>query len=415
MAAPPAREGWDMRRFRRYFLSISAGGLAFSVRAGFDPLLLDNAPFVFFLPAVLVACFFLGRGPAALTTGLGLVLGDVFFQPPRGTPTVAYDALAEGLAYLIVAFLIIGFWPARQRFTAWLERAFLDLDPHRAQRPVRLAQANTTSRDRRLAAILAADVAGYSRLMGQDDEGTLAALKELRRALVDPKIDEHRGRIVKTTGDGALVEYASPVEAVRCAAEIQSAMSQRNVAVPADRRIEFRIGINVGDVIIDGADIFGDGVNVAARLEGIAKPGGISLSEDVYRQVRGKIDIPMVDAGEQRLKNIANPVRVYRIEPAAVSAAGGGRSPRVGWRWPWSTRATAGAAIPVAIVLAAVGWFVLFAHGAGPSKPVSTSAIPMIVVLPFANQTGDEGQDYFVDGVTQEVINALGRFNTLRV
>jgi len=269
--------------------------------------------------------------------------------------------------------------------------------------------------ERRLAAILAADVAGYSRLMGQDEEGTLAALKELRRTLIDPKIDEHRGRIVKTTGDGALVEFASPVEAVRCAAEIQSAMSERNVAVPGDRRIEFRIGINVGDVIIDGADIFGDGVNVAARLEGIAKPGGISLSEDVYRQLRGKIDIPMVDAGEQRLKNIANPVRVYRIEPAAVSAAGGGRSPRVGWRWPWSTRATAGAAIPVAIVLAAVGWFVLFAHGAGPSKPVSTSAIPMIAVLPFANQTGDEGQDYFVDGVTQEVINALGRFNTLRV
>src|SRR5215472_15752392 len=180
MTAPPAREGWDMWRFRRYFLSITAGGLAFSVRAGFDPLLLDNAPFVFFLPAVLVACFFLGRGPAALTTGLGLVLGDVFFQPPRGTPTVAYDALAEGLAYLIVAFLIIGFWPARQRFTAWLERAFLDLDPHRAQRPVRLAQANTTSRDRRLAAILAADVAGYSRLMGADEEGSA------RRAEDDP-------------------------------------------------------------------------------------------------------------------------------------------------------------------------------------------------------------------------------------
>src|SRR6516164_8041130 len=132
MAAAPAREGRGMRRSRRYSLSITAGGLAFSVRAVLDPLLLDNAPFVFFLPAVLVACFFLGRGPAALTTGLGLVLGDVYFQPPRGTPTVAYDALAEGLAYLIVAFLIMGFWPAGQRFTAWLERAFLDLDSHRA-------------------------------------------------------------------------------------------------------------------------------------------------------------------------------------------------------------------------------------------------------------------------------------------
>jgi adenylate cyclase len=275
--------------------------------------------------------------------------------------------------------------------------------------------------ERRLAAILAADVAGYSRLMGQDEEGTLAALKELRKSLIDPKIQEHRGRIVKTTGDGALVEFASPVEAVRCAAEIQSAMSERNAAVPPDRRIEFRIGINVGDIIIDGADIFGDGVNVAARLEGIAKPGGICLSEDVYRQVRGKLSIAMVDAGEQRLKNIANAVRVYRIESEAVLTHGGWPSPHVGWRWPWSMRTTAGAAILVGIILAAVAWFALFsdgreiAHDARPSKPISTSAIPMIAVLPFANQTGDEGQDYFVDGVTEEVINALGRFNTLRV
>jgi class 3 adenylate cyclase/TolB-like protein/Tfp pilus assembly protein PilF len=267
--------------------------------------------------------------------------------------------------------------------------------------------------ERRLAAILAADVAGYSRLMGQDEEGTLAALKELRKSLIDPKIREHRGRIVKTTGDGALVEFASPVEAVRCAVEIQSAMNERNAAAPADRRIEFRIGINVGDIIIDGEDIFGDGVNVAARLEGIAKSGGIALSEDVYRQVRGKINVAMVDAGEQHLKNIANAIRVYRIESAPVAFGG--------WSWSWSMRTKAGAAIALGVILGAVAWFALFsdgriiAFGARASKPIPTSAIPMIAVLPFANQTGDEQQDYFADGVTEEVIDALGRFNTLRV
>ena len=302
-----------MRRFRRYFLSITAGGLAFSVRAGFDPLLLDNAPFVFFLPAVLAACFFLGRGPAALTTGLGLVLGDVFFQPPRGTPTVAYDALAEGLAYLIVAFLIIGFWPARQRFTAWLERAFLDLGPHRAQRPVGLAQANTTSRDRRLAAILAADVAGYSRLMGADEEGTLAALKTIQHELTDPKIAAHGGRVVRSNGDGTLVEFASVVDAVRCAAEMQEAMAERNVGVPTDKRIEFRIGINLGDILIDEGDIFGDDVNIAARLEAMAEPGGICVSRFVHDQVRGRLDLAFEDMGKQALKNIANPIQIYRV------------------------------------------------------------------------------------------------------
>jgi adenylate cyclase len=167
--------------------------------------------------------------------------------------------------------------------------------------------------ERRLAAILAADVAGYSRLMGVDEEGTLAALKVLRKSLIDPKIAEHRGRIVKTTGDGALVEFASPVDAVRCAGEIQRGMSKRNAAVPSDRRIEFRIGINVGDIVIDAGDIFGDGVNVAARLEGLAEPGGICVSSRVQEDVQGKIDIAFEDAGEQQLKNIAKPVRVYRV------------------------------------------------------------------------------------------------------
>src|SRR5262249_47359915 len=152
-------------------------------------------------------------------------------------------------------------------------------------------------------AVLAADVAGYSRLMGVDEEGTVAALKAYRRELIDPKIAEHRGRIVKTTGDGALLEFASAVDAVRCAMEIQRAMAERNAAIPEDRRIEFRIGVNVGDVIIDEGDIYGDGVNIAARLEGIADPGRICISEDTYRQIKGKLALNVTDLGDQQLKN----------------------------------------------------------------------------------------------------------------
>jgi class 3 adenylate cyclase len=298
---------------RGYFLSVAAGGLAFSVRAVFDPFLLDNAPFIFFLPAVLVACYFLGKGPALLTTVLGLFLGDVFFQTPRGAPTVSYDAFAEGLAYLIVAFLIVGFWPAGRRFRAWLERGLLDLDRHGAQQPVGLAQVNTGSRDRRLAAVLAADVAGYSRLMGADEEGTLAALKTIQYELTDPSIAAHRGRVVKTTGDGTLVEFASVVDAVRCAVQVQDAMAERNANVPVDKRIELRIGINVGDILIDGDDIFGDGVNIAARLEALAAPGGICVSRFVRDQVRDRLDLAFEDLGKQTLKNIANPIQIYRI------------------------------------------------------------------------------------------------------
>src|SRR5262244_398866 len=166
---------------------------------------------------------------------------------------------------------------------------------------------------RRLAAILAADVAGYSRLMGADEEGTHAALAALRRELTDPKIAEHRGRIVKTTGDGLLVEFASVVDAVRCAVALQREMGSRNDAVAKERRIEFRIGINLGDVIIDEHDIYGDGVNVAARLEALAEPGGICVSRVVRDQVRDKLDFAFEDMGEQQLKNIARLVRVYRV------------------------------------------------------------------------------------------------------
>src|ERR1019366_10272794 len=167
--------------------------------------------------------------------------------------------------------------------------------------------------ERRLAAVLAADVAGYSRLMGLDEEGTLARLKAVRKALVDPTIAAHRGRIVKTTGDGMLVEFASAVDAVRGAVEVQNGMANQNASVPQDQRIEFRIGIHVGDIIIDEHDIFGDGVNIAARLEGIAEPGGICISDDAQRQIRGKIDIAFGDMGPQVLKNIVEPMRSWRL------------------------------------------------------------------------------------------------------
>jgi adenylate cyclase len=195
----------------------------------------------------------------------------------------------------------------------------------------------TRSVERRLAAILAADVAGYSRLIGADEEGTLARLKAHRRELIDPKIAEHRGRIVKTTGDGFLVEYASVVDALRCANEIQTAMTERNAAVPADIRIEFRVGIHQGDIVVEDGDIFGDGVNIAARLEGLAEAGGICVSARVQEDTAGKLGLAFEDIGEQELKNIARPVRVFRVRsgrphPNPPPRAGEGSAPgaRVG-------------------------------------------------------------------------------------
>ena len=229
------------------------------------------------------------------------------------------------------------------------------------------------SATRKLAAILAADVAGYSRLMGADEEGTHAQFKAHRLALVDPKITEHRGRIVKTTGDGMLVEFASVVDALRCAVEVQRVMVERNAEVPQAKRIQFRVGINLGDIIIDGDDIFGDGVNIAARLEGIAEPGGIYISDDAYRQVRDKVDASFEDAGEQNLKNIARPVRVYRVRsvPAALAAA--------------------------------------------PRPALALPDKPSIAVLPFQNMSGDPEQEYFADGMVDEIVTALSRMRWLFV
>ena len=223
--------------------------------------------------------------------------------------------------------------------------------------------------ERRLAAILAADVAGYSRLMGEDEEATLAALKNSLKAVVEPKIAENRGRIVKTTGDGVLAEFGSAVDAARCALDIQRVMAERNAGIPEDRRIEFRIGINVGDVIIDGADIFGDGVNIAARVEALARPGAICVSENAYQQFKGKIATEVSDMGEQQLKNIAQPVRVFGL------------------------RMQEGGSVATLKL---------------PEKP-------SIAVLPFENMSGDPEQDYFADGLVEDITTGLSRFKWLFV
>ena len=225
--------------------------------------------------------------------------------------------------------------------------------------------------ERRLAAVLAADVAGYSRLMGRDEERTLAQLKTLRKTLVDPGIATHRGRIVKTTGDGMLVEFASAVDAARCAVAIQREMVQQNIGVSPELRIEFRIGIHVGDIIIDDNDIFGDGVNIAARLEGIAEPGGVCISDDAYRQIRGKIDVAFNDIGEQALKNITEPMHAWHIRLAGESPA---------------TRASSSAIQIQDLAL--------------PNKP-------SIVVLPFDNMSAEPGQDYLADGIVEAITAAL--------
>ena len=212
---------------------------------------------------------------------------------------------------------------------------------------------------RRLAAILAADVAGYSRLMGVDEEGTLERLKAHRRRLIDPKIKEHRGRIVKTTGDGLLAEFPSVVDAVRCAAEVQRGMLDREPDLPDERRVRFRIGINLGDVIADGDDIFGDGVNVAARLEALAAAGGICVSGIVHDQIRDRLPYRFADLGEQSVKNIARPVRVYALRPEAIAELPATGVPLVAPRRQPATRvAIAAGAVAAVLIGAGSAWWV---------------------------------------------------------
>ena len=233
---------------------------------------------------------------------------------------------------------------------------------------------------RRLTAILAADVAGYSRLMGTDEEGTHERLKAHLRELVDPKIKEHQGRIVKNAGDGMLAEFASVVDAVRCAAEMQRGMVDRDAELPAERRIKFRIGINLGDVIADGGDIFGDGVNVAARLEALAEPGGICVSRTVHGQIRDKLSFQFEDLGEQGVKNIARPVRVYALGREAVADLPAARVP----------------------------------PASSTSQPLAAPRLS-IVVLPFTNLSDDREQQYFADGITEDLTTDLSRLENMFV
>ena len=231
--------------------------------------------------------------------------------------------------------------------------------------------------ERRLVAILAADVVGYSRLMGANEAATLAALKAHRKELVDAKIAEHQGRIVKLTGDGMLVEFTSVVNAVACAAEIQREMRQRNVDVPQDRRIEFRIGVNLGDIIVEENDIYGDGVNVAARIESIAKPGGVAVSGTVRDHIGNKLDLAFEDRGEQSLKNIDLPVRIFDVMLDLTDA--------------WRNSALSA------------------------NSGTSGKAKPSIAVLPFANMSGDPEQEYFADGITEDIITDLSKVSALSV
>ncbi len=231
---------------------------------------------------------------------------------------------------------------------------------------------------RKLAAILAADVVGFSRLTGADEDRTLARLRALRSDLIDPTIAVHKGRVVKRTGDGAIVEFRSVVDAVRCAIEIQNAMVERNAGVPEDRRIEFRIGIHIGDVVEESdGDLMGDGVNIAARLEGVAAPGAIALSEDAYRQVKARLDLLVSDLGEKKLKNIADPVKVYSVQVGVAASS-----------QPAPSSAPAATALPDR---------------------------PSIAVLPFQNMSGDIEQEYFADGMVEDIITALSRFSQLFV
>jgi class 3 adenylate cyclase/TolB-like protein len=276
-----------------------------------------------------------------------------------------------------------------------------------------------SSRKRKLAAILHADVVGFSRLMGEDEAGTHRALGELRRA-VDPQIAAHGGRIVGTAGDSLLADFSSVVDALSCAIDMQQAARTINDPIPVDHRLELRIGVNLGDVIIDGEDIFGDGVNIAARLEALAQPGTICISQTVYEHVKNKLDLDYRPLGSHRVKNIAEPVRAYAV---GIEAA----APRLKRRW---RPLIVAAGVITLVVAGLVGWELhvgagreLLGLGAAP-KPVEVASLaaparlagrPGVAVLPFKNLSGDAGQDFFSDGITEDVITALGRFSNLLV
>src|SRR6516165_10535667 len=288
----------------------------------------------------------------------------------------------------------------------------------------------TATATRRLAAILAADAVGYSRLMGADEEGTHTRFKAHLVELIDPKIREHHGRIVKTTGDGVLAEFGSVVDAVRCAAEIQRTMAERDLDLAEERRLRFRIGVNLGDVIADGDDIYGDGVNIAARLEGLAEPGGICVSATVRDHIGDRLPYALEDMGEQTVKNIARPVRAYALRPEGFAAEPAPGSPA---RPSRRHRAIIGTVAAAVFVIACIAWWfwpaTIPSSGAGkPADQATASSTPMptapaatsiaqpavaprlsIVVLPFANLSNDPDQQYFADGITEDLTTDLSR------
>jgi adenylate cyclase len=259
------------------------------------------------------------------------------------------------------------------------------------------------SETRKLAAILVSDVVGYSRLAGADEDRILARLRTLRSDLIDPTIAVHHGRVVKRTGDGAIIEFRSVVDAVRCAIEVQSGLAERNAGLPPDKRIEYRVGIHLGDVVEEeDGDLMGDGINIAARLEGVAKPGAICLSEQAYWQVKGRLDLKVTDLGATQLKNIAEPVHVYSLEVGQPTSSGAlGSQARSLDSKPRLLAALAA----LLLLVAASGWYML---GGRLTKPAQAAHLS-VVVLPFANLSGDPSQDYFADGVTENLTTEPSR------
>jgi adenylate cyclase len=260
---------------------------------------------------------------------------------------------------------------------------------------------------RKLAAILAADVVGFSRLAGADEERTLARLRALRSDLIDPTIAVHKGKVVKRTGDGAIVEFRSVVDAVRCAIEVQNAMVERNSGVPEDRRIDFRIGVHLGDVVEeDDGDLMGDGVNVAARLEGVAEPGAICLSEDAYRQVKSRLDMNVSDLGATTLKNIAEPVRVYSVQVGKPAAASKPKPAPRGRLVP-----AAAALVALALILGVAAWYWI----AEKSTPNVAAGVPTVAILPFANSTGNPQYDALAQRIGQKTRDAASNATIWRI
>jgi adenylate cyclase len=272
--------------------------------------------------------------------------------------------------------------------------------------------------ERKLTAILCADVFGYSRIMGEDEEATHSTLVSHRR-IIDSLIEQHRGRFVNSAGDSVLAEFSSVVEAVQCAVEIQSTLKTENANLPTERRMEFRIGINLGDVIVDGEQIYGDGVNVAARLESLAEPGGIYISDTVHAQVRDKLGLGYEDRGEQAVKNIARPVHIWRVLLDATAVPRGTRRfPRSYWRG--GILSLTGLAIIVGTIVLVQNLTLKSPHTHASIPPQEKPALPLpsipsIAVLPFTNLSGDPNQEYFNDGIANQLINELSRLPGLFV